>query len=612
MEVSPEKQNLNTIFGTTRFSIDFYQRDYKWTATPVIQLLDDVFLKFDQAYEKHSALPPSPEIIQSKYKWYYLNTYVTNKVGGKVFIVDGQQRLTTLSLMAIALLHLAKSHDSKLMSWIDKKISGSVGFEEEFWMDHEGHRETQKAIKDDKILPKLSELGITSKNMIANFTTIKKFLTENLKSKHKLETFIFYFLERLILIELSVSHTNVPMVFEVINDRGIRLAPYEILKGKLLGQIDKDLLHQKKYNEFWDDRINLINSISNYGKNEADNFFRNYLRAKFTNTRSEAQRFDKDYHREISKNDFQKHLSLAQDQQGVIDFLEGPFEYFSKLYTKCLEGYDSNSKSGFLYNKAVDIDGAFMLVLSSCFENDPEEKQKLEQIPLELDRLYSLLQLQDAYNSNAFTKILYIISEEIRERPMEEIRPAFDLQLTKELERSRNTENETIFKYSYFKPIGIGLNQRFKRYFFARVEEFFAENLEQDMMHSVHHLTNNSSKDNAFHIEHILAKNSQNIALFPDEDTFEAERNRLGGLLLLKGKHNQSSSNEIFSKKLKTYAGSLLWNQTLTDDFSHSHIDLKILNKKFDLSLRAMDTFGANEVEERQEILFKIAQQIWK
>ena len=29
------------------------------------------------------------------------------------------------------------------------------------------------------------------------------------------------------------------MVFEVINDRGIRLRPYEILKGKLLGQIDK-------------------------------------------------------------------------------------------------------------------------------------------------------------------------------------------------------------------------------------------------------------------------------------------------------------------------------------------------------------------------------------
>ena len=38
------------------------------------------------------------------------------------------------------------------------------------------------------------------------------------------------------------------MVFEVINDRGVRLRPYEIIKGKLLGQIDKLELDQRDYN----------------------------------------------------------------------------------------------------------------------------------------------------------------------------------------------------------------------------------------------------------------------------------------------------------------------------------------------------------------------------
>jgi len=37
-----------------------------------------------------------------------------------------------------------------------------------------------------------------------------------------------------VIINLEVAQTDVPMVFEVINDRGIRLQPYEILKGKLL------------------------------------------------------------------------------------------------------------------------------------------------------------------------------------------------------------------------------------------------------------------------------------------------------------------------------------------------------------------------------------------
>lgn len=48
--------------------------------------------------------------------------------------------------------------------------------------------------------------------------------------------FVHYFLFRLVLINLSVDTHHVWMVFEVINDRGVRLKPHEILKGKLLGQ----------------------------------------------------------------------------------------------------------------------------------------------------------------------------------------------------------------------------------------------------------------------------------------------------------------------------------------------------------------------------------------
>jgi len=41
------------------------------------------------------------------------------------------------------------------------------------------------------------------------------------------------------------------MVFEVINDRGVRLKPYEILKGKLLGQINKIEMDKDDYNAKW-------------------------------------------------------------------------------------------------------------------------------------------------------------------------------------------------------------------------------------------------------------------------------------------------------------------------------------------------------------------------
>ena len=44
------------------------------------------------------------------------------------------------------------------------------------------------------------------------------------------------------------------------------------------------------------------------------------------------------------------------------------------------------------------------------------------------------------------------------------------------------------------------------------------------------------------------------------------ERNRLGGILLLKGKDNISSNNEPYSEKLKSYANTLYWNETLRAD----------------------------------------------
>ena len=84
-----------------------------------------------------------------------------------------------------------------------------------------------------------------------NYQIISKFLDEQLSDKRKFETFAMYFLYRLVLINLSVEQTNVPMIFEVINDRGVRLKPYEILKGKLLGQIDKLELDKKDYNGLW-------------------------------------------------------------------------------------------------------------------------------------------------------------------------------------------------------------------------------------------------------------------------------------------------------------------------------------------------------------------------
>ena len=609
MEIAPEKQNIDRVFSNTTYYIDFYQRDYRWTDEPVRRLLDDVFFIFWEQYHKSKNLDPNEQTIV-QYPWYYLNTYVTNAVDGKVYIVDGQQRLTTLSLILMKLYHLAEKFNSKLEGWLKIKIVGQAGYELTFWMNHVAHSECQKNLLEGEDTQNIDTTsGITAVNMVKNFETISKYLDKELKDKHRLETFVFYFLHRLVLINLSVDQTDVSMVFEVINDRGVRLRPYEIIKGKLLGQIDKNELSRDKYNELWENQAKKINDLK---EDQLDEFFRFYLKAKFSNTREDGKRFDGDYHRSMFSNDMEEKLGLTHDSDKVKRFLKKEFTYFSNLYAKVLEAYN-DAETEFrevYYNGLLSLDAPFQLILSACNLDDKKEKEKIRSISYEVDRYYSLLQLQNVYDSNEFTDSLYRISKAIRGEPSD-FRSAFNKELTKRITEGRNMgEVVDPLSYATFKHSGLNINIRFKRYFFARIDYFLAKKMNLPEYPIAGLMAQGPKR--GFHIEHILSRNDENLCLFDkDEDRFEQERNRLGGLLLLKGKDNISSGNEPYREKLKTYANTLYWNKTLCKDSYKSKLDMDAFNKCYDLDLKPLDQFGPDEVEYRHKVLYKLSTIIW-
>lgn len=614
MDVTPDKQNINTVFSNTTYYIDFYQRQYKWSNEPVFRLLDDVFYKFSIEYEKLSTSDiPLHQLIE-EYGWYYLNTYVTNPVGGKLYIVDGQQRLTTITLILIKLMHLGNHHNSPLVDWISQKIVGFNGYEKEFWMKHEQHLSTMKALYEGQDLTGIdTSSGVTAVNMVSNYSAISQFLDERLQDKHKYESFVFYFLKRLVLINLNVEQTDVPMVFEVINDRGVKLKPYEILKGKLLGQVDKKELDHFQLNELWDTSIGEINREY---KDEVDEFFMYLLRAKFANTIGDSRKYDKNnYHRTIFEKEVNAKWKLDHNPKAVKDFLLNDFKYFTALYNKVLNYY-SNEHEPYIhvyYNRLTEMDSQFLLMLSVCKLNDSKEDEKIQKISYEVDRFYSLLQLQKGYDSNDYNEAIYKISQSIREQDnFTYIRKVFDEQLISMLSENRGLDIKKPISYQLFKDTGYELNKRFKRYFFARIEKFISKETNMQMRHSLYDLVSNTGSVNGFHIEHILSVNADNLAKFNnDNDRFERERNRLGGLLLLKGKDNISSSNEKYSDKLKTYANTLYWNETLREDTYKTKIDFKKMINNLHLDFEPMDDFGPDELEKRHKLLYEIIKIIW-
>lgn len=613
MDVTPDKQNLDTVFGSTTFYIDFYQRQYKWAEEPVNRLIEDIFYRFNIEHTKYLNNDIQLEKLIDQFSWYYLNTYVTNTIGGKRYVVDGQQRLTTLTLILIKLHHLAIRYHSKLKDWIDAKIAGQSGYTKKFWMNHENETEVLKTLleNDINIAGASFPPGITSDNMVKNYKVISNYLLSELNNEQKFERFVFYFLKRLVLINLNVEQTDVPMIFEVINDRGVKLKPYEILKGKLLGQIDKDELDALNLNQLWDKQVEKLN---NFRDDATDDFFIYYLRSRFAESANDARHYDRDYHRTMFSSNINQSLKLLHNPKGVKNFLQNQYIYYSDLYSKIYDYYNK-PHDNFLhiyYNRLNDMDMQFLLILSTCTLNDSEEAEKLRAISYNLDRLFCLLQIQRSYDSNEFNAALYQISSNIRDASVASIRPIFDKCLKKLLSEARGINVNDVFSYSLFKDTGIELNKRFIRYFFARVENFIASNTNINMKHSLYDLVANTGTVNGFHIEHILAMNSQNLKLFSnDQEIFERERNRLGGLLLLKGKDNISSNAEEYSQKLKTYANTLYWNESLRSDSYKSKLDFKNMKNKFKLSFRSMNKFGPNELEERHRLLFDIAKIIW-
>lgn len=623
MEVNPEKQNIDRLFSTTNYYIDFYQREYKWTNDEVKRLVDDIFYHFEQSYARHSDLDASQQNVSAKYPWYYLNTYITNKnkFDGRTFVVDGQQRLTTLTLMLMALYHMC-AENPQLRDWLKAKIVGiGVGGKKQFWMAHDKRDILMQALFENDQLVDLPENlisdRITASNMINNFWVLLNELATRLTTKHKLDTFIFYFLCQVVIINLEVEQTDVPMIFEVINDRGIRLKSYEILKGKLLGVIDKSEVD--KYVDIWDEALRELESR---GKDEVDNFFRTYLRANFSKTRDEGQIFNGPYHRLIFEDTCNKALNLKNDAKGVKAFLNGPFKYYASLFLKLRNLGDEHSlevPECYYISELNGMDGHIMLALAACEVNDKFEDARIGAVTRAFDRAYVMLQLNRAYESNQFQELLYTLHPLLQGCPTEEIEQRINAKVLSVINERRNASVQSLLSYGQFKQVGYGdYNSRFLRYFLSRIEAFIVAGLDCALSDTLYNYVRGTGKGNAYHVEHILASNEESRGLFKtkdgsfDEVTFENERNRFGGLLLLKGQDNQSSGAEPYREKLRTYTGSAPYlARTLVSDFYKANSAMKKFMEYSGIEFAAVPEFTRESLEQRSELMYAITKKIW-
>ena len=108
-EIDGKAKTIHQLLNNAKYSIDYYQREYKWGQKQVQELIDDLSQNFLDDYEVGHE---RSEV--ENYGHYFLGSIIISDKNAKKYIIDGQQRLTTLTLLLIYLDNKQKELQEKV------------------------------------------------------------------------------------------------------------------------------------------------------------------------------------------------------------------------------------------------------------------------------------------------------------------------------------------------------------------------------------------------------------------------------------------------------------------------------------------------------------------
>jgi uncharacterized protein with ParB-like and HNH nuclease domain len=193
-------------------------------------------------------------------------------------VIDGQQRLTSLTLLFIFLNNLQKTLGGK--ESIEPLVFSEKYGQKTFNVQVEERRTCLERLFQDgsyEVKPDDDESTI---NMVARYADIDKGFPEEIKGA-AFPYFLDWLKYNVILVEITAySDDNAYTIFESMNDRGLNLTSTEMLKGYILSRF-QDPKDREKANQFWKESIQ---NLHDYSKEEDQQFFQAWLRSQYADT----------------------------------------------------------------------------------------------------------------------------------------------------------------------------------------------------------------------------------------------------------------------------------------------------------------------------------------
>lgn len=536
-----------------KYEIPKFQRDYTWESEQWDDLWQDILLLNSNEELEH-------------YMGYLVLQTSDNK---NFYVIDGQQRLTTLSLI---ILSVVKCLDDLIKNEIDKENNQKR--KDSLHNSYIGTIDLVTLITNNKLklnrnsddyyrnyLVLLKELPIrntntSQKHMRECFNWYYEKLKKNYKTGLDLASFIENIVDKLFFTVIKVSdQLNAFKVFETLNARGVQLSSSDLLKNYLFSIVDETKPHNNEIEELeklWSSIIGKLGTLK----------FEDYLRYFWNSSHKTVSKKNlfKTIKNEI--NSKEQTFNLLRDLLSTVDLYIGLSEPNDDFWNEFKQAQES-----LIELKMFQIKQTNSLLIAAYKNLSKDEFLKLLKAAVIISFRYNII---GGLNPNEQEEVYNSIALKIN------LDKKYSL---KDLEKIYVDDENFLTDFSSKQFKNTTRNHRIVKYIFSKIEWFKNQN-------------EIGWDSDIFTIEHILPENGDENWIEFSEEEFNRSIYKLGNLTLLEKKINRDAGIKSYIEKKIFYNDS----KCKLTNVIPSHYD----------------SWNEDKISMRQKQLAKDAKSIWR
>lgn len=390
MKASPIQLNKFLQKQDTQFVIPIYQRNYDWSEEQCKQLLEDI-MEVGRSPKDEAKVHFIGSIV------YVCNDEYTTDEIEQYVIIDGQQRITTITLLLIALYHQAEELE-------DNKLAETIY---EYYLinknaDDDSYKVKLKATENNErdlhyLLNKIPIPDSAYSNIKNNYNFFAKHITEENRE------IIYDGFKRLLFVEIRLERgkDNAQKIFESLNSTGLDLSQADLIRNYILMGLEPSE-QTRLYNKYW---AIIESNTKHEGVSYVSDFIRDYLTIRMGDIPNKNKVY----------STFKKEFKL--DEINELENMLRSLRTFSEIYKTfinpgCIEDRDIKDEISYIKYIEINVSYPFLLQVFEDYNTGIINKEILLRI-LKFVQSYACRRFIMDLPTNALNKIFMNLYRQI-------------------------------------------------------------------------------------------------------------------------------------------------------------------------------------------------------